>query len=489
MAFNSLRDFIDALEERNLLKRVSASVDWNLEMTEIVDRLSKLPNGSGPAILFETAKGSEMPVLMNAFGCTERMALALGSSSLDEVADRLRELIRLPLELGSGLGLLDKLRTIPRFASLAAFIPKVVNDGPSKEVVRRDGFSLLEMPVLKCWPFDGGRFITLPLVFTKDPQTGQRNLGMYRMQVYDDKTTGMHWHIHKDGARHARRSGRIEVAVAIGADPAVVYAATAPLPPNVDELLFAGFLRNSPVKLVKCETVDLEVPATAEIILEGYVDAEELRVEGPFGDHTGFYSPADLYPVFHVTCMAHRRNPIYMATVVGRPPMEDCYMGKATERIFLPLLQLQLPEIKDICLPFEGVFHNCVLVSIDKQYPGHAQKVMHALWGLGQMMFSKLIVVVDSDVDVQDVSLTCWRALANVDWSRDATIVRGPVDALDHASAHLHLGAKLGVDATRKWPSEGHDRGWPEPVETPEDIKSLVDSRWEEYGLGQWLRA
>jgi 4-hydroxy-3-polyprenylbenzoate decarboxylase len=347
--------------------------------------------------------------------------------------------------------------------------------------------SLYDLPVLKCWPEDGGRFITLPLVFTRDPVTGRRNAGMYRMQVYDEKTTGMHWHLHHDGAENYRRNQsqkkRMDVAVALGGDPATIYSATAPLPKDIDEMLFAGFLRKEPVEMVPCKTVDLEVPAHAEIILEGYVDPEETRTEGPFGDHTGYYSLSDEYPVFHLTCMTHRRDPIYPATIVGKPPMEDCYMAKATERIFLPLMQMLVPEVVDINLPLEGVFHNCILISIRKRYPGQAKKVISSVWGMGQMMFTKFVVVVDETVNVQNVSEVMWKVFNNVDPRRDTVIVDGPLDALDHSSPLPHYGSKLGIDATKKWPSEGHNREWPNDIVMDPAVRERVDRRWKELGF------
>lgn len=481
MAYQDLRDFINTLESRGMLKRIKTEVDPILEISEITDRVCKQ---YGPALLFENVKGSSMPVLTNALGSYERMALALGVEKLDDVAAELSSLLQPP---DVPHGLLDKLKFLPKLAQLASYLPKTVKKAACQEVVITDNPSLNILPVLKCWPQDGGRFITLPQVFTKDPDTGARNVGMYRLQVYDERTTGMHWHLHKDGADHYRRSEekgrRIEVAVALGDDPAITYAATAPLPKSIDEMLFAGFLRKAPVELVKAITVDIEVPANAEVIIEGYVDPGERRLEGPFGDHTGYYSLADYYPVFHVTCITHRKDPIYPATVVGRPPMEDTYIGKATERIFLPLLKIAVPEIVDINLPPEGVFHNCAIVSIKKRYPGHAKKVMHALWGQGQMMFTKLIIVVDEDVNVQDLKEVLWRLSNNIDARRDVMIVEGPLDALDHSSPLPHYGSKMGIDATRKWKEEGHMREWPEDIVMSEDIKALVDGKWKEYGL------
>ena len=400
MAYDDLREFVRALEKQHELKRISFEVDPVLEITEFADRSVK---SGGPALLFEKPKGSNVPVLINAFASMRRMEIALEVSSVDEIAGRISEF----LEMRMPEGLIGKLKMLPKLAEMGAFFPKIVKDGPCKEVIRREDFSLDYFPVLKCWPEDGGRFITLPMVFSRNPDTGKRNCGCYRLQVYDGRTTGMHWQTHKQGAEHYRRCApaakRMDVAVAIGADPATMYSAILPLPPDLDEMMIAGFLRSKPVEMVKCETIDLEVPAQAEIVLEGYVELGELRREGPFGDHTGFYSLDDDYPVFHVTCVTHRKNPIYATTIVGPPPMEDFYMGKAIERIFLPLMRLQLPEVRDIAMPAEGIFHNLILVSIRKSYPGHARKVMHAIWGLGQAMFSKCIVVVDEDVDVQNV--------------------------------------------------------------------------------------
>jgi 4-hydroxy-3-polyprenylbenzoate decarboxylase len=356
-------------------------------------------------------------------------------------------------------------------------------------VIKHDGFSLLDYPVLQCWPEDAGRFITLPMVFSRNPDTGKRNCGCYRMQIFDDRTAGMHWQTHKQGAEHYRRmlaqSGkdRMDIAVAIGSDPATMYSAILPLPPDLDEMMIAGFLRASPVEMVKCQTCDLEVPANAEIVLEGYVQLGEMRTEGPFGDHTGFYSLADEYPVFHVTCITQRKQPVYATTIVGPPPMEDYYMGKAVERIFLPLMRLQLPEIRDICMPAEGIFHNLMLVSMRKSYPGHARKVMSAIWGLGQAMFTKCIVVVDEDVDVQNVREVVWKALNNIDPERDIQFTMGPVDSLDHSSRLPNYGSKMGIDATRKWPGEGFTRPWPGVIRMPAGVKQRVDELWKKAGL------
>jgi 4-hydroxy-3-polyprenylbenzoate decarboxylase len=410
------------------------------------------------------------------------MAMALGVEDVNDIGREIEEILHLPLPVS----IVDKLKMIPKIAQFAKFPPKTVSRAPCQEVML-DSPSLSSLPILKCWPQDGGRFITLPMVFTKSLSSGLRNCGMYRLHVYDDRTTGMHWHLHHDGARHFREykaaGKRMEVAVALGGDPAITYAATAPMPPDIDEMLFAGFLRKTPVEMVKCKTIDMEVPACAEVVLEGYVEPDEERVEGPFGDHTGYYSLADVYPVFHIQCVTHRKEPVYPATIVGKPPMEDCYMGKATERIFLPLIKTQIPELVDMNLPLFGVFHNYAFVSIDKRYPYQAKKAMHAIWGLGQMMFTKIIVVVDKGVNVQNVDEVLWRVGNNVDPRRDITIVDGPLDVLDHASPLPRAGSKIGIDATKKWPEEGHTREWPDEITMAQDIIELVNRRWREYGF------
>jgi len=480
MAYKDLRNFIEVLKKKGLLKLITAEVDPVLEIAEINDRVVKT---GGSALFFEKPKNSKFPCVVNLFGSYERMKLALEVDSLDEIGLRMLEL----LEPDIPTNLIEKLKTLPKLKRLADFLPKYVNSGPCKEVIFRENLSLNVFPILKTWPDDGGRFITLPMVFTKDPETGSRNCGMYRMHVYDERTTGMHWHIHKDGAKHYRNAEklgkRLEVAVAIGSDPAVMYSATAPLPEGVDEMLFAGFLRKSSVELVKCETIDLEVPANSEIVLEGYCEPNERRIEGPFGDHTGYYSLKDEFPMFHITCITHRKDALYPATIVGKPPMEDCYIAKTTERIFLPLIKKQIPEIVDINLPVEGVFHNIAIVSIDKRYPGHARRVMYALWGMGQMSFTKMIVVVDRWVDVQNPGEVIWRIGNNVDPKRDIVIVEGPLDVLEHASDIPSYGGKMGIDATKKWKSEGFLREWPDEIVMSEDIKRLVDKRWKEYGF------
>src|SRR5215471_11123169 len=486
MAHRDLREFIRALEENHELKRVSIEVDPVLEITEFADRAVKR---GGPALLFEKPKGHTIPVLINGFASMRKMEIALQVKSVEEIAARIVEL----LEMRMPEGIIGKLKMLPKLAEVGAFFPRSVSKGACQEQVLTSGFSLFEYPVLQCWPEDAGRFITLPLVFSRNPETGKRNCGMYRMQIFDERTAGMHWQTHKQGAEHYRRMSRLpidhpgrqrmDVAVAIGSDPATMYSAILPLPPDLDEMMIAGFLRQSPVEMVKCQTSDLEVPANAEIVLEGYVELGELRTEGPFGDHTGFYSLADEYPVFHVTCITQRKDPIYATTIVGPPPMEDYYMGKAVERIFLPLIRLQLPEVRDICMPAEGIFHNLMLVSMRKSYPGHARKVMHSIWGTGQAMFSKCIVVVDEDVDVQSVREVAWKALNHIDPERDIQFVMGPVDSLDHSSRLPNYGSKMGVDATRKWPGEGFMRPWPGVIRMPDAIKQRVDELWKKAGL------
>jgi 4-hydroxy-3-polyprenylbenzoate decarboxylase len=482
MALDDLRDFLRALEKQGELKRITFPVDPHLEITEFADRSVKT---GGPALLFENPKGSSVPLAINAFASMRRMEIALGVSNVQEIVERIVGF----LEMQKPEGLLDKIKMLPKLAEIGGAFPKSVSSGPCKEVIRREDFSLDYFPILHCWPGDAGRFITLPMVFSRDPETGRRNCGMYRMQVFDERTTGMHWQKHKQGAEHYRRvvaegkQTRMPVAVAIGCDPVTMYSAILPLPPSIDEMLFAGFLRGKAVEMVKCETCDLEVPANAEIVLEGYVVPGELRREGPFGDHTGFYSLDDDYPVFHIECITHRKNPIYATTIVGPPPMEDFYMGKAIERIFLPLMRMQLPEVRDICMPAEGIFHNLILVSIRKSYPGQARKVMHSIWGTGQAMFSKCIVVVDEDVDVQNVREVTWKALNNIDPQRDIEFSLGPIDSLDHASRMPNYGSKMGVDATTKWPSEGHSRRWPNTIQMSSEVVRRVDELWKRAGL------
>ncbi len=517
MAFTDLRAFIKVLEEEGELMKISAPVSCDLEIAEITDRVSKADGNENKALLFTNVKGYGMPLLINAFGSMKRMCLALETESLDDVADRIRHLLKPKVPET----LVDKLSFLPTLLEVGSFPPKLTQKQAScQEVVIKDPSQAMldALPILRCWPEDPAAFITLPVVITKDPRNGVRNLGVYRLQKYDNSTTGMHWHKHHDGARNfeevrrleiltpGSRDGqeppnygtffekapsekpgkRLEVACALGCDPSITYAATAPLPPEIDEYVFAGFLRKSPVKLVKCVSVDLEVPATAEIVIEGYVDQSELRVEGPFGDHTGFYSPAGMFPVFHVTAVTHRKDPIYQTIIVGKPPQEDCYLGKATERIFLPMLQTLVSEIVDMNLPWEGVFHNCAIISIDKRYPGHAKKVMSAVWGLGQMMFTKYVIVLDKHINVHDMSEVALNVFGNVDPRRDMMFADGPLDILDHSSPMFGYGSKVGIDATRKWESEGHPREWPREIIMSDQIKEQVSRRWQDYGFGQF---
>ena len=484
MAFRNINEFITALEQEGELKRIQEEVDPHLEITELADRAVK---SGGPALLFENPRNSEIPVLINSFASDSKMRIALETSDVNDIARRISEY----LEFGVPKGITNKLKGLAKLAEVRKFLPSSVRSGKCQQVVMNDGFSLHDYPVLTCWPQDGGPFITLPLVFSRNPVSGKRNCGVYRMQVYDERTTGMHWQTHKQGAEHYRRLSqegqqtRMDVAVAIGSDPATMFSGILPLPPDLDEMLFAGFLRNKSVEMVPCKTVDLEVPANAEIVLEGHVILGELRTEGPFGDHTGYYSLEDEYPVFHVDCITQRKKPVYATTIVGKPPMEDYFMGNAIERMFLPLLRLQLPEITDMAMPAEGVFHNLILISIRKSYPGQARKVMNAIWGTGQAMFSKCIVIVDHDVDVQNCSETAWRALNNIDPERDIQFTMGPIDSLDHASRLPNYGSKMGIDATRKWPTEGFSRPWPDLIEMDEAVKQRVNSIWENLGISK----
>jgi 4-hydroxy-3-polyprenylbenzoate decarboxylase len=479
--YRDLQHFIEALGERNLLRRVTAEVSQDLEIAEIADRVTK---AGGPALLFEKVKGHSIPVAINLFGTKERMALGLDVENLDRLSDRLGNVLALAMNPPTG-GFIEKIKALPRLMEAASFLPKTVTGGMCKDVVLKgDRVDLGSLPILKCWPGDGGRFITFPLVFTYDPDSGRRNVGTYRMQVYDARTTAMHFHWHKDGARHLRKAkAPLQCAVAIGSDPAMCFAATLPLPPDLDEVLFAGLIRQEGTRLTKCETLDLEVPANAEIVLEGTIDPAERRREGPFGDHTGYYSLEDDFPVFRVQCVTHRAKPVYHTTIVGPPPQEDGYIGAAIERLMLPLMKMQIPELADYHMPIEGIFHNLMIVSIRKQYPAHARKVMHTIWGLGQAMFTKAIVVVDDDVNVHDYREVCWKALNHIDPERDIEFVLGPVDILDHSSRLPGMGSHMGVDATRKWPGEGFTRRWPDEIKMSPEVKALVDRKWKELGL------
>lgn len=487
MSIRDLRQFIQILEEKGQLTRIRTPVSTHLEITEITDRVSKGPSSQNKALFFENIVDSQIPVLINAFGSALRMALALNVSRLDDLGANLEKLIDLRLPQGLRATLDRGQELINAFRSIG-LAPKKVRKAPVQQVVITDKPSLDFLPILQCWPKDGAKFLTLPQVITHDPQNGARNVGMYRLQVVDNQTLLVHWQRHKGGAEHAyqaqvMKKDRIPAAIVLGGDPASMWCASAPLPPNIDEYLLAGYLNGSPVEFTDCVSQPLEVPAQAEIIIEGYVDPKEQRPEGPFGDHTGYYTPVELFPTFHVTAITHRPNPIYPATVVGIPPMEDAWMGKATERLFLPLMRLFLPEIVDVNLPVEGIFHNLMLVSIRKRYPGQARKVIYGLWGLALLSLSKAIVVVDEWVDVQNLSQVAWQALGNVDWSRDAVITAGPVDHLDHASYHHSYGGKIGIDATAKLPDEGYTRDWPEVARMDPEVKKRIDEIWEQLKL------
>ena len=492
MSLDTLQEFIAAIEAAGELVRIAPPVSVHLELCEIADRVMKQPGG-GPALLFERpllrdGTVSEYPVAINLFGSMRRMSLALGVDDLDQVGARITKL----LDLKVPEGLMGKLSLLPRLLEVSKFPPRMVgNPAPCQDVVwRGDQVDLDRLPIITCWPEDGGPYITLPMVISKDPVRGIRNVGMYRVQQLGKRDVAMHWQRHKSGAEHwrqmAEKGERMPVVIAIGADPASVYSGSAPLPPTVDEFIFAGFLRSKPVKLVKALTCDLEVPAESEIVLEGYIDpSEPLVTEGPFGDHTGFYSEADLYPRVHITAVTMRKDPVYATTIVGRPPMEDYYLGHATERIFLPLLKLTTPEVVDYHMPAEGIFHNLVFVSIRKQYPGQAYKVMNALWGQGLMSLAKVLVIVDEWVNVRNPQEAWWVALNNLDPERDARFTMGPVDVLDHASRSFTYGSKMGLDATKKWPEEGFTRNWPTVIRMDAGTKAKVDVLWPSLGLGK----
>lgn len=482
-SYKNLREFIEALDNAGELIRISKEVDPVLEITEITDRVSKMPNG-GKALLFEKPKGSDFPVLINAFGSDRRMAMAMGEETVDAAAKKIGELLAIK---GMPKDFKGKVKLLGQLHDLSKIPPRMVASGACQEIVLKENLSLSSFPILKCWPHDGGRFITLPLVFTKDPDTGDRNVGVYRMHVYDDRSTGMHWQTQKDGAIHSekikRRGQKLEVAVVIGADPATVFSGVVPLPYGLDELFFSGFLRGAPVDLVKCKTIDVEVPAESEIVLEGTVDPRDLREEGPFGDHTGVYTPVELFPVFRIQCITMRKNPVYLATIVGKPPMEDYAMGKAIEKTFLPILKKQIPELTDMNFPMEGTFNNAVIVSIEKNYPHQAKKVAHAIWGLGQLSFTKVVIVVDKTVNVHDVSAVALAVFNNIDPKRDIFFVEGPVDTLNHAAPVRDFGSKVGIDATAKWKEEGYFRVWPEEIRMDEATKKKVDNIWKELGI------
>jgi len=475
LGIHSIGDFISLLEKENDLIRVKKEIDTYLEVTEIVDRLCKQ---HGKAVIFENPKGSNIPIAINLFGSERRMNLSLGISNIEDLASEIKDIT----SITPPKSLMEGIKLFPKYGKLFSYHTKTVKKAPCQEVIE-ENIDLTKLPILHCWPDDGGRYITLPIVITKDPESNRLNGGMYRLQVFDEKTTGMHWHKHHDGAvnfrKHKKLGRKMEVAVALGGPPSLIFAATAPCPPFLDEFTFACFLMKDSIKMVQCKTIDLQVPAEAEIILEGYVDpTEELRLEGPFGDHTGLYSLEDKFPVFHVTAITRREKPIYPTIVVGKPPMEDTHMGKVTERLFLPLMKLLIPEIIDINFPSFGVFHNFVFVSIRKEYPYHAKKVMSALWGLGQMMLTKFIVVVDEDVNVQSTDDVMWKFGNNVDPKRDVMIVDGPLDQLDHSSPYSLGGAKMGFDATTRWKDEGAMRDYPPDIKMTDSVKKKIDAMW-----------
>jgi 4-hydroxy-3-polyprenylbenzoate decarboxylase len=480
MAYRDLQGFLDALRKQGELVEIREEVSPILEISEIADRVVKR---QGPGLLFTNVRGHTAPVAINLFATRRRMELALQCGDLDQLAAEIGEL----LEPKIPAGLWGKLELLPKFSRLRFMEPKLVSQAACQELVETLGPSLSEIPIITCWPQDGGPYITMPLVHTLHPVKGTRNIGMYRLQVFDQRTLGMHWQIHKGGAEHYRvaeeKGQRIEVAITLGDDPVLVYAATAPLPPEIDELMLAGFLRQERVELVQCKTVSLQVPASSQYVLEGYVDPAERRMEGPFGDHTGYYSLAEPFPVFHLTAVTRRAKPIYLTTIVGPPPMEDGWLGKTTERLFLPLIRKVLPEIVDMNLPVEGIFHNLCIVSIQKRFPGHAKKVMNAIWGLGQLMFSKVVVVVDQDCNVQDPREVVWRVGTHMDPKRDILFTEGPVDQLDFCSPREALGSKMGIDATRKWQAEGFERPWPPKIEMSPEVKARIDALWPHLGI------
>ena len=484
----NLQQFISLLEKNKQLTRISHPVSTHLEIAEIADRIIKK---AGPALLFENVKETpSTPVAIGLFGSHERMTLALRDSP-QNIAERIGELIKTqPPETLFGK-IQTGMKLLPTIRSLST---QTVKSGVCKEVIcKGEDVDLNELPALFCWPDDGGKFITLPMVFTHNPNTGKRNVGMYRVQIYDKNTAGMHWQIHKVGAQHHReaqeKQQKIQAAICLGGDPVLPFCAIAPLPEEIDEMMFAGFLRGKPMEMTKCETIDVEVPADCEYVIEGTIDPSESRPEGPFGDHTGYYTPIEDYPVFRVTCITRRKKPVYPATIVGIPPMEDAYLGGAVGTIFKPLVKTQIPELIDMHLPVEACFHNCAIVSIKKRYPNHAYKVMHALWGLGQLMFSKVIIIVDDDVDVHNLSEVLWRVTNNIDPARDVQIVKGPVDSLNHAAPMVGYGSKMGIDATRKWPSEGHTREWPDVVKMDRATAQKVDAMWSKLGLGELVES
>ncbi|MDX1440913.1 MAG: menaquinone biosynthesis decarboxylase [Nitrosopumilaceae archaeon] len=480
MAIEDIRDFIEELEKNNELKRVNTEVDSNLEIAEIMRRQMY---SNGPAILFENVKGYQMPVLANAFGSMKRLEIGLEMKDFTEIGQRIVDMTKMEIPTG----FLNKIKKLPELSKMTESFPKLENSGPVMEFSSTNA-SFDDLPILKSWPNDAGKFITLGLVATKHPETGVRNLGVYRMQILDSKTALMHWQKHKRGAHHSdisREKGeKIPTAIIIGSDPATVFSAIAPVPEGLDKYLFAGITRKRGIRTVKCKTIDLEVPSNAEIVLEGYVDPTDLRDEGPFGDHTGYYTPVEIYPTFTLTGIMRRKDPIYVTTVVGKPILEDAYIGKVIERSFLPLIRMFHPEVVDFSMPAAGWFQGMAIISIKKRYPGQAKKVMMGLWGMGQLALTKMFVVVDEDINVHDINDVIWAITTRADAARDTVIINNtPTDTLDPASPIVNLGSKMGIDATQKTKEEGYEREIQQQVGVDDETKKLVDSKWSSYGL------
>ena len=481
MPFNDINEFIQALDNRGELKRIKTPVSVDLEIAEVLRRVMY---DNGPAVLFENVQGYNIPVAGNLFGSEKRMQIALEETNFENLGTRITDLLNMEIPTG----ILEKVKSLPKLAELSGFSPKLIKSGPVQDVTETTAPSFSMLPVIKTWPKDAGRFITFGLILTKNPDTGVRNLGVYRMQLYDDRTAAMHWQIHKRGAMHFKRMAeqgkRIEAAVIIGADPATVYTGVAPVPEGLDKYLFAGIMRRKGVELVKCQTVDLEVPAQSEIVLEGYVDPKDIRMEGPFGDHTGYYTPPEHYPTFHLTGVMRKQNPTYLTTVVGKPILEDAYLGKVIERSFLPLIQVLQPEVVDISFPAAGWFQGLAIVSMKKRYPGQAKKVMFGLWGTGQLALTKMLVIVDEDVNIHDINDVIWAVTTRTDPARDILILdRVPTDTLDPSSPILNLGSKIGIDATTKTKEEGLEGEWQEQAKPDEKTSELVSTKWKEYGI------
>jgi 4-hydroxy-3-polyprenylbenzoate decarboxylase len=482
MTFDSLSEYIDTLESVGKLHRVKVEVDTNLEIAEIMRRM--MYSGDSPAILFENVKGYNIPILGNAFGTIDLLKIALNLSDFREIGKRITDLTKLKIPSN----LFDKLKMLPRLSELGDYAPKYVESGAVTEVIETENANLNSLPILKSFPDDAGKFITFGLTITKHPETGIKNIGVYRIQIVNDQKAIMHWQTHKRGAQHyelmKEYSKPIETAIVIGTDPSTIFSGIAPVPEGMDKFFFSGIVRKKGVKLIKCKTVDLEVPANSEIVLEGYVDPNEMRIEGPFGDHTGFYTPPEPYPTFNLTCLMRRKNPIYLTTVVGKPILEDAYIGKVIEQSFLPLIQMFQPEVIDFSMPASGWFQGLAIISIKKRYPGQAKKVMMGLWGMGQLSLTKIFVVVDDAINVHNINEVIWAITTKSDPKRDIIIIDNtPTDTLDPASPILNLGSKMGIDATTKTAEEGFMREIQKPVEVDKDTKNLVDKKWINYGF------